>query len=408
LAQVRHRKDIFDAIRSVLLEHGTEQKLNYSALYHKVSDRLKETKQKGISRRDFDSEIKLAVQEKKLIRTENKDSKSKVKPVYFSLTENALKQYHQDFLGINEVKDRRRKLFQLLLIYEVSKGSRAYISGDKDFDKFLKSFSLSRQNLKIATRRTSSNSDKTVITFHPLNGLSVTKYQKHDRKGIGKKPRCILGARGRTQYSVDLPGFTIEEIFQYAEEQTMIHMGLPFHPSTIFSDVQLSVEEIRATFDIFEKSQLIKPFSINNPDDIEPILLRKLKGRYFIADKRLQALGQSVWDLYNEKLNVLQIKYIARSFDDKDRSWLRYIVGEWPAATLMQEWEDFQDFQSTHTYDEEGIEIMDKRRETLSSFDRVREIEFNAKIDELIKKYRPVLEEYGLPLSYIRTMLSIS
>jgi hypothetical protein len=153
---------------------------------------------------------------------------------------------------------------------------------------------------------------------------------------------------------------------------------------------------------------LIKPFSINNPDDIEPILLRKLKGRYFIADKRLQALGQSVWDLYNEKLNVLQIKYIARSFDDKDRSWLRYIVGEWPAATLMQEWEDFQDFQSTHTYDEEGIEIMDKRRETLSSFDRVREIEFNAKIDELIKKYRPVLEEYGLPLSYIRTMLSIS
>jgi hypothetical protein len=407
MATVKRSKEIFDAIRVILLEsEGGDKRLNYSMLYDKVNDKLKKQKGKGISNRDFDSVIQASVKEKRLLRTEDPEAKSKVKPVYFSLTQKALKRYQQDFLGFDEVKDKRRKLFQLLLIYEICKGSRVYIRGDNDLDKFLKSVFLSRSDLKISRKSTDSDTHKTFITFHPLNDMEVSKWQKHDYKGIGKIPRCILGTRGRTQYTVGLPGFTIEEIFRYADDQTLFYFNGPwFHPSSIFSDARFSIEEIRDTFGLFEKTHLIKPFSITKDASMQSELLHELQGRYFVADKRLQTLSHLVWKLYQEKLSILESKYMGRSFDERDREWLLYVLGKWATERLIQEWDDRR---SVHTFNEEGIEIKAGRWNTESDYDRVREVAFNDKVNELVEKFRPVLEEYDLPLSYIRTLLSIS
>jgi hypothetical protein len=251
----------------------------------------------------------------------------------------------------------------------------------------------------------------------------VTKHQKYEPLGIGKIPRCILGARGRTKYTVILPGFTVDEILRYVGDQT----STPFHPSSVFSGARFSIEEIRGTFNLFEKTQLIKPFVTRNTGNIETVP-RELNERYFIADERLRRLGQFIWDLYKEKLSILETKYYDGSFDDRDGAWLQNIVGMWKAMDLIQMWEYSREMEDSfligpRRFNEEGIEIKDEYRENQiknayqkkkirSSFNKTRETEFDAKVDakadELMEQFGPVLEEYGLPRSYIQVALSIS
>jgi hypothetical protein len=284
------------------------------------------------------------VEEKRLARIEDKESKSKVKPVYFSLTETSLKQYQHDFLGIDEVKNRRRKLFQLLFLYEMCAGSK-----------------------KIHT----------------------------------------LG----TSYSRNLPGFTLQEIYQYPEQQRLFYpriiADVPwFHYSTIFTHIQFEIDEIKDALKHLEKVHLIKPLPLTNNSNSNQNLPAELQTRYYISDNRLQVLIHIVWNLYKQKISILETKYLQGTFTDNDRIWLTYIHGKESTRRLIEEWEDRR---SRRTFSEQEMEIKNGQLVLAErGYSRIREVEFNMKVEELMKKYIPLLDEYNLPVSYIRTILSIS
>jgi hypothetical protein len=119
LSRLKRGKEIFSAIEHVLLKQRNAT-LRESPLFAEVNDRLKKSKGKGISHRDFKEVVDLSIREGRLGRHSDK----KVKPVYYFLTESHSREFQRyDFVEIDQEKNRQRKLRQLLLLYESCRGT---------------------------------------------------------------------------------------------------------------------------------------------------------------------------------------------------------------------------------------------------------------------------------------------
>ena len=147
-----HKPDILEAIKLSLLEN--ENELNYSKLYKYMNEKLKilrnKDKEVKISTRDFNSEINILTDEGLLVRRTEEASKNKIKPVYFSLTEEAIKQHQFDILGISLEKECRRNLFTVILFYQAF-SPRKRIS-KRHLDEMLSHISGPEKNLVVESR----------------------------------------------------------------------------------------------------------------------------------------------------------------------------------------------------------------------------------------------------------------
>ena len=325
MARLKRGKEIFNAMKYVLQKNMLQE----STLFRRVNDRLRESRGKGILVWDFTRVAKLSVEEGRLGRKEDKQSRAKVKPVYYFLTESYLKKYQRyDFVEIDQEKDRQRMLFQLLILYEIN---------------------------------------------------------------VGRIIR--IGDRGH-------PGFTPQEILRHAEKQLASYGNIPwFHPSCIFTHMKFEIKEIEEAVSTLEKNRSIEQFSLTKERYSGHGQLPEI--RYRISDK-LRGLMQLVWSLYQEKLGILANKYLVGTFNDDDETLLLYLHRRRNTEKLMQEWKD----TSRDRYiNEEAIEMKDGRLVLAKSI-QIRETEFKVKVDKLLERYLPLLNEYGLPESFIRTILS--
>jgi hypothetical protein len=238
-----------------------------------------------------------------------------------------------------------------------------------------------------------------IITFCPLNDIQVTKVQKYD-DGTGTTQKCILGTKERTRYLVDFPGFTPRDILRYTEEQVLSYAVPWFHHSCIFVHMKFEMNEIDDAVRTMEKNRSIEPFSLTKASYHNHGQANEV--RYGIAEK-LRGLMRLVWSLYKEKLPILETKYMVGILNEDDKIWLLYLLGQRNTEKLMLEWED----KRRHIFiNEKAIEIEDGRLVLAKkSHIRIKEMEFKAKVDELLKSYLPVLREYGLPESFVRTIL---
>jgi site-specific DNA-adenine methylase len=85
---------------------------------------------------------------KKLERKEENTGK-KISTVYYSLTASAKKESRFDILGIDSLKKKRRKLYQLLFFFQAIKPPK--LVSARKFNKALSSLSISRNNLSAET-----------------------------------------------------------------------------------------------------------------------------------------------------------------------------------------------------------------------------------------------------------------
>ena len=157
-----HKADVFEAIKDSLLEEN-DNDLNYSKLYEKVNDKLRLSRNNPtgmLSTRDFGSEISILLNEGVLVRRQDDKSKNKIKPVYFSLTNEAIKQHQFDVLGISQEKEDLRKLYHLLLFYQVSSPMRRI--SKKQLDEILSRISATEKDLVI--------SEAASLQWHKLYG----------------------------------------------------------------------------------------------------------------------------------------------------------------------------------------------------------------------------------------------
>ncbi len=129
------KQDIVDAIAEVLFE-ANEGRLNYTELYYKVNSKLLhqiESDEEGkLSDRDFTAQLKIMVNENRLIREEEQydPNKRRMPKVYYSLTANAKKERLFGTLGNDPVKERRRKLYHLLFFFMAFSPIRHISSGE--------------------------------------------------------------------------------------------------------------------------------------------------------------------------------------------------------------------------------------------------------------------------------------
>ena len=201
----KHKLEIFLTTSDILIElENSGKRLNKSDLYLAVNQRLKEKRDSGISKRDFYAGLEKAILEKKLQENVDQGSKWTNKPRYTTLTEEGRKQYRYNFLDIstNLTKYRRKKLFQLLFLYQAAEYGKRFFRADESFDNFLKSFSITSIDLKVTKMIEDKigKLDVSLIHFQPIKGIKIRRY---DEKGIP------------VMYTVTLPGFTLEEISQY-------------------------------------------------------------------------------------------------------------------------------------------------------------------------------------------------
>jgi hypothetical protein len=366
-----HKEDVFEAIKLSLLESTS---LNYSKLYEKVNEKLKLSRNKpnvkyALSTRDFGSEINLLSDEGLLTRRQDDQSKNKIKPVYFSLTEKAIKQHRFEILGISREKQYRLQLYRLLFFHQTFSVMRRI--SKEQFDKILCLISVTEKDLVIHTHSHSSGTNVTHTTYKPIKHIQFQKIELSD-----------VGPKGETAilYSYRFLAFSAEEIMEYLEGFNNNERLVPFVNSINFEKEE-GKEEFRKAFNNLKDGHLI-----------EPIVDIFGKIRYIISDGSIRDLIDKIWAIHVNQLNTLYRKMLnLEPPNDKEKQWLQQIFGKEETDRMIR---DFNKKRfSVHRENKKFKEIQDS-------------IEYDNHLAEAFKKhvsekYEKVIEEYGFPIDLI-------
>jgi hypothetical protein len=361
---ILHKGDIFEAIKDSLLEDSNN--LNYSKLYEKVNEKLKLSRNKPkvkISTRDFGSEINILLNEGLLIRKQDDKSKNKIKPAYFSLTKEAIKQHEFDVLGISPEKENRLKLYHLLFFYQAFSPMRRI--SKKQLDEILSRIPASEKDLVIESHFHTVGTNVTETIYKPVKYIQIQKTELSD-----------VGPKGETAvlYSYRFLAFSEEEIMGYLEKSNN-DRSVPFVNSIDFrKEVK---EEFRKAFDNLREEQLIRGIV-----DIFG------KIRFIISEDSLRDLIDKIWAIHGYQLSILHHKmnYLEEP-NGREKQWLERVFGKEEAGRIISD---------------ANLKRLSIRRENKKVKEMRDNIEYDNNFVEgfkkyVSKKYEKVIEEYGFP-----------
>lgn len=370
-----HREDVFGAIRDTLLD-AKDISLNYSSLYKGVNERLRIHKKNPnftLSSRDFSSELSVLVKDKRLRRKENSESNNKIKPVYFSLTERALKEHRFNILGIDPEKEKRRKLYQLLFFFQAISPPR-YLPVDK-LDEILSRIPLSVNNLELqGISDYSSDEGATIETYKPIEHISFS---------------IVKDLRGK-YVSAKLLSFSMTEILQYLE-QTQVNSNsysssMPSMTNLGFTKQELH-KELDTVFRTLRDTKLIRP--IRNVFDSDL--------RFVFTDERLSELINEILQVLIHQWVMLQQKWnYVRGPTGDELGWLRYFYSETQTNQIITNASDNRRSFLRGKGTASSSHVKSIVEETILSEDYLNEI-----IDEVNNKYKKVIGEYAIPPNLI-------
>jgi hypothetical protein len=373
----KHKEYIFNAIRDGLLEQESkeEQRLSYNALYDKVNRKIKGSRGEGISPRDFSSELKLLVKEKKIQRTEDEDSKRKIKPVYLSLTQNAKREHRLGILGIDPEKERLRRLYQLLFFYTAISPIRNI--SEEQLGKI-------KNELVIESKIHTVGTNFTEIIYKP-KPPAIESFRIITRELSDVRPK------GKTKVSHYYKpwSFLKEEIVNLVVTDTTVRQKRKKSQNSIVMPFVSSLfpfteGEINKAFDILRDTLLIRP--------VQDLILNQT--RFIIADESLQRLVNDIWTIHWLELEILEVKMnYFEPPNEKEIQWLKQIYDENEAMKIIAKaYQTRRSFSSTT--DQDRIKNIQKNMEY-----------YNKLIDSLImhvkKKYDTKIQEYGFPSDFI-------
>lgn len=307
----KYNEDIFDATVSALLELESQvgkRELNFNKLYsnsfklmrymHKYGDNYKS------SPNYFNVHIKKMVRDGEIARREELNSRLKIKPIYFSLTEKGRK---RQLLKIrHEAICQREKAYLLLLLYctfgdipslPVDYG-RNVLENEEQLERFLSEVNLSIRDFKV--ERVDSNADQ----------YKVIKMVEHTQIRI-HRIEYLQGARGlegRVEYRYMLPGISIRQ-FLWGIKQGL---ALEYIPES------MSLSEVEECFELLLKEGLIR------------IVMRyRSESRYDIVNEDLREAMKCCWLLCGTAEMAMRFIWEnARSPTTDEREWLELIRGK--------------------------------------------------------------------------------
>jgi hypothetical protein len=123
LSEYRH--NIFNSIITALIEEedkGENEKtlgLGFNKLYKRCKEILRVSDLDYTpSRTDFSNHLRKMVEDNELQKIQDHSSRLKIKPEYYSLTDDAKKRRHLNLLGAGNEHERFRKIYEKLFFWE--------------------------------------------------------------------------------------------------------------------------------------------------------------------------------------------------------------------------------------------------------------------------------------------------
>jgi len=305
-----------------------------------------------------------------LDRYEDKDSSKKIKPVSYSLTDNAKKKDSLNILRNDEVTQRYRSLYELLICFNQFK--KYEMLTDKQLDGFLGKIGCSRNDLK------EHKISKAGIFYEPVNGVHIVKWTE-DGSIIGTKDRL---------YSISIPGFSVKEFILSLKKLKKGHNPRPFSSYPAVSDIPFVLytnykeQEVRGAIDLLRKDGIIKVINDVFPGEM----------RYDIADENLKRFIKDVWLVhdYDFRLIIERLIYNNKPTDE-DKNYLKYFFGEKYAEKILAD-----AFHIRDSYKKENIASNDERKEVAKKFIEDFGKRRRLLVQDIIKVHEKVIKKYGI------------
>lgn len=342
--------------------------------YREIHSRIEQLLHHPLSHRQLVKNLSTMVNEKLLNRhdpTGKRGSK-----VYFSLTEKGMREYVLKILGIDKEVQRRKRLYNLLIFFEVYK--RVPLKTEKQLSRFLKVIARSLSDFeKFQEIRTPYNMPETI--YKSIMGVDILSIPKYDP----------TTKTNRLWYYIVVPGFSAKEFIEY---QKLLRRGKeprPFSSSrTIIPFVVhtcYTKNEVDEAITSIKESGLIQQIDAVIPGEM----------RYNIVDETLRDLVYNIWLVRMLDYELLIRRLLYNKPTEQDKKYLGIYFGESRAAKVI-----------AHAYD---IRRSDKK-ERQEQQQVIRQLEGNRSIlvQLITNKYEKVIQENEILSGIVEEICSSS
>lgn len=231
--------------------------------------------------------------------------------VYFSLTEKGKRKYDLKILGPSIEVQRRKKLYSLLIFFEIYK--RGSLLTERQLSRVLEAIGSSINDFKKSPELTQACSIPG--TFRKsIKGVEIL--------GISSdEPRTKSSNRW---YYTAIPGFSVEEFISYQKTLKSGREPRPYLSSRTIIPFALSEsytkKEVEEAVASFKESGLLEPIEPVFPGDT----------RYNIADRSLRALVRALWlvSMLDFELLCRRLLFSKPDRTDRDKKYLEICVGQ--------------------------------------------------------------------------------
>ena len=290
------------------------------------------------SKTDFSNHIRKMVENNELYKVQDESSKLKIKPEYYSLTDDAKKRRHLNLLGLGNEHERFRKIYEKLFFWEFFHTRPIPIPSEKKLvetitkleqqmpssqlrdlgwgqvtdmsNNFLKYKAGSREYHEYWTEKEKEGLQ--LIVQHIDNTYHVWPrpeifFIKREYWEATKHSKKILFAKN----ILHLPGVSKEEFLKYHNR---------------FSEIKFTDDEVDKAFLLLRESGLIKPY-----------LVLANEVRYITTDDKLLGLIEAISGFFEHEIILLMFKW--RYFEkpnEEEKKRLRWMLGEEYSRRIIQ------------------------------------------------------------------------
>jgi hypothetical protein len=289
------------------------------------------------SRTDFSNHIRKMVEDNELQKIQDYSSKLRIKPEYYSLTDDAKKRRHLNLLGVGNEHERFRKIYEKLFFWEFFHTRPIPVPSEQKVNEIITTLKqkldpsqlcdlgwgqvTDASNDFLRYEVGSKNYDEywnngerlEMIVQHIDSLYHVTSrpeifFTKREYWGATKYSKKMLFAK----YTLNLPGVSEEEFLKYNNRS---------------SDVKFTFQDIKKAFLLLKQNGLIKPH-----------LVFENKTRYVITTKdNLLKLIKEISQIFESELILLMFRW--RYFEKptkEEKKRLKWMLDETYARQIIQ------------------------------------------------------------------------
>lgn len=296
--------------------------------------------------------------------------------VYFSSTEKGMRKYGLKILGTDVQVQRRKRLYNLLIFFEVYK--RMPLLTEKQLSAFLKVIGKSLSDLDKIQEITTPYRIPEVI-YKSIKGVDIRRIPKYD-------PTTKIN---RVWYYVVIPGFSAKEFIKYQKLLKGAEEPRPFSSSrTIIpfaAHASYTRKEVKEAITSLEETGLIQP--------IEPVIPGE--SRYNTVDESLRDLVYNIWLVRMLDYEILTRRLLYNKPTDQDKKYLGIYFGESRADKVI-----------AHAYDirRSGRNEREEQEQAIRQLDGDRGI----LVRQISKKYEKVIQENEILRDIVEEICSAS